>query len=158
MSRDINTVILEGNLGADPEMRTIPSSGTAVANLSIATNEAWKDKQTGEQKEHTEWHRVVLFAHLAEFARKRLHKGSRVLIRGRLKTRKWEKDGQKHSTTEIISSNPDDIVIIFSGNKDTGWEPNQSAHFASQTISRPTTTPSQSSSETSESFDDDVPF
>jgi len=103
MARGINKVILVGNLGADPETRYMPS-GSAVTNLSVATSESWKDKQTGEQKERTEWHRVAMFNRLAEIAAEYLRKGSQVYIEGKLRTRKWQdKDGQDRYTTEIIA-------------------------------------------------------
>jgi|SRR5690554_411191 len=102
MSRGINKVILIGNLGADPEIRYTQSS-TAIANLSIATSESWKDKQTGEQREQTEWHRVVCYRRLAEIAGEYLKKGSKVYIEGKLQTRKWQgQDGQDRYTTEIV--------------------------------------------------------
>lgn len=102
MSRGINKVILIGNLGADPEMRYTQNS-TAIANLSIATSESWKDKQTGEQREQTEWHRVVCYRRLAEIAGEYLKKGSKVYIEGKLQTRKWQgQDGQDRYTTEIV--------------------------------------------------------
>ncbi len=103
MARGINKVILVGNLGADPETRYMPS-GSAVTNLSVATSESWKDKQTGEQKERTEWHRVAMFNRLAEIAAEYLRKGSQVYIEGKLRTRKWQgQDGQDRYTTEIIA-------------------------------------------------------
>ena len=103
MSRGINKVILVGNLGADPETRYMPS-GSAVTNLSVATSEQWKDKQTGEQKERTEWHKVAMFNRLAEIAAEYLRKGSQVYIEGKLRTRKWQdRDGNDRWTTEIIA-------------------------------------------------------
>jgi single-strand DNA-binding protein len=103
MSRGINKVILVGNLGADPETRYMPS-GSAVTNLSIATSEQWKDKQSGEQKERTEWHKVAMFNRLAEIAAEYLRKGSQVYIEGKLRTRKWQdRDGNDRWTTEIIA-------------------------------------------------------
>lgn len=97
----INKVILIGNVGADPEMRAFPN-GDAVCNLRLATTEKWKDKDTGDTRETTEWHRVVLFRRLAEIAREYLRKGSSVYVEGRLRTRKWvDKDGREHYTTEI---------------------------------------------------------
>jgi len=103
-SRGINKVILIGNLGADPEVR-YTQSGTAVANLRIATNERWRDRQSGEQQERTEWHRVVLFGKLGEIASEYLRKGSQVFIEGRLQTRKWQgQDGQDRYTTEIVGN------------------------------------------------------
>jgi len=103
MARGVNKVILIGNLGRDPEVRYMPN-GQAVANVTLATSEAWKDKNTGEQQEKTEWHRVVFFRRLAEIAGEYLKKGSRVYVEGKLQTRKWDKDGQTHYTTEIIAN------------------------------------------------------
>ena len=101
MARGINRVILIGNLGQDPETRSLPS-GKPVTNLRIATSESWKDKQTGEQREQTEWHTVVMFDRLAEIAAQYLRKGSSVYIEGRLRTRKWQdKEGRDRYTTEI---------------------------------------------------------
>jgi single-strand DNA-binding protein len=104
MARGINKVILIGNLGADPETRAMPS-GTTVANLRIATSESWRDKQSGEQQERTEWHRVALFGRLAEIAGEYLRKGSQVYIEGSLRTRKWQdKQGNERYSTEIIGN------------------------------------------------------
>jgi single-strand DNA-binding protein len=104
MARGINKVILVGNLGADPETRYMPS-GSAVTNLSVATTESWKDKQSGEQNERTEWHKVVMFDRLAEVAAEYLRKGSQVYIEGKLQTRKWQdRDGNDRWTTEIRAS------------------------------------------------------
>ncbi|MFP2770045.1 single-stranded DNA-binding protein [Oceanisphaera sp. KMM 10153] len=101
-NRGINKVILIGHLGQDPEVRYMPSGG-AVANITLATSESWRDKQTGEQKERTEWHRVVFFGKLAEIAGEYLRKGSQVYVEGRLQTRKWQgQDGQDRYTTEIV--------------------------------------------------------
>jgi len=103
MARGINKVIIVGNVGGDPETRYMPS-GSAVTNLTVATNESWKDKQTGEQKERTEWHRVAMFNRLAEIAAEYLRKGSQVYIEGKLRTRKWQdKSGNDRYTTEIIA-------------------------------------------------------
>mgnify|MGYP001211490142 CR=1 FL=1 len=103
MARGINKVILVGNLGRDPETRYMPSGG-AVTNVSIATSKGWKDRDSGEQKERTEWHRIVFFNKLAEIAGEYLKRGSKVYIEGELRTRDWEKDGQKHYTTEVVAS------------------------------------------------------
>lgn len=101
MARGVNKVILIGNLGTDPEVRYMPN-GNAVANITIATSESWKDRQTGEQQERTEWHRVVLYNRLAEIAGEYLRKGSKVYLEGSLRTRKWQdKTGQERYTTEI---------------------------------------------------------
>ena len=103
MARGINKVILVGNLGQDPETRYMPSGG-AVTNFTLATNESWKDKQSGEQKERTEWHRVAMFNRLAEVAAEYLRKGSQVYVEGKLRTRKWQdRDGNDRYTTEIIA-------------------------------------------------------
>jgi single-strand DNA-binding protein len=104
MARGINKVILIGHLGADPETRAMPS-GMTVANMRLATTESWKDKQTGEQQERTEWHNVALFGRLGEIAAEYLRKGSQVYIEGRLRTRKWQdKEGRDRYTTEIVAN------------------------------------------------------
>lgn len=101
MARGVNKVILIGNLGQDPEIRYMPS-GAAVANLSLATSESWKDKDSGEKQERTEWHRLVIFGRLAEIAGEYLTKGSKIYAEGKLQTRKWEKEGHDHYSTEIV--------------------------------------------------------
>ncbi|WP_025771759.1 single-stranded DNA-binding protein [Thioalkalivibrio sp. HK1] len=103
MARGVNKVILIGNLGADPETRHT-ASGSAITNIRLATAESWKDRNTGERQERTEWHRVVFFNRLAEVAGEYLRKGSRCYIEGRIQTQKWQKDGQDRYTTEIIAS------------------------------------------------------
>lgn len=104
MARGVNKVILIGHLGADPETRAMPS-GSSVANLRIATTESWRDKQSGEQQERTEWHRVALFGRLAEIASEYLKKGSQVYIEGSLRTRKWQdKQGNERFSTEIVGN------------------------------------------------------
>ncbi len=104
MARGVNKVILVGNIGQDPEMKYMPS-GNAVTNVSVATSEQWKDKQTGQPQERTEWHRVVFFNRLAEIAGEYLRKGSKVYVEGSLRTRKWQdQSGQDRYTTEIVAS------------------------------------------------------
>jgi single-strand DNA-binding protein len=104
MARGVNKVILIGHLGADPETRAMPS-GSSVANLRLATTESWRDKQSGEQQERTEWHRVALFGRLAEIASEYLRKGSQVYIEGSLRTRKWQdKQGNERFSTEIVGN------------------------------------------------------
>ena len=104
MARGVNKVIIVGNCGQDPETRFMPSGG-AVTNLSLATSESWKDKNTGDQQERTEWHRVVFFNRLAEIAGEYVKKGSKLYIEGSLRTRKWQgQDGQDRYTTEIVAS------------------------------------------------------
>ena len=103
-SRGINKAVIVGNLGADPETR-YTAGGTAVTNINVATSDVWKDKTTGEQKERTEWHRIVFFARLAEVAGDYLKKGAKVYVEGRIQTRKWQgQDGQDRYTTEIVGN------------------------------------------------------
>lgn len=120
MARGINKVILVGNLGADPETRYTPG-GAAITSIRIATSEAWKDKQTGEQQERTEWHRVKFFGRLAEIAGEYLKKGSQVYIEGKLRTEEWEKDGIKRYSTDVIA---DEMQML--GSRDGGGSRNQS--------------------------------
>ncbi|XOV85881.1 MAG: single-stranded DNA-binding protein [Pseudomonadota bacterium] len=103
MARGVNKVILVGNLGNDPDTRYL-QSGSAVTNVSLATSKAWKDRNSGENREATEWHRVVFFNRLAEIAGEYLKKGSKIYVEGELRTRQWERDGQKHYTTEIVAN------------------------------------------------------
>lgn len=104
MAKGINKVILVGHLGQDPEVKYMPS-GSAVANVSIATTESWKDKNTGEKKDKTEWHRVIFFARLAEVVGEYLRKGSQIYVEGRLQTRKWtDKNGVERYSTEIVAN------------------------------------------------------
>jgi len=148
MARGINKVIIVGNLGGDPETRYMPS-GSAVTNLTVATNESWKDKQTGEQKDRTEWHKVAMFNRLAEIAAEYLRKGSQVYIEGRLRTRKWQdKNGQDRWTTEIIA----DEMQMLGGRGGSGGG---SAPMSSGQDSGPPSTPPQAGPD---DFDDDIPF
>ena len=103
MARGVNKVILIGNIGKDPETR-FSAGGGAITNITLATSESWKDKQTGENQERTEWHRVVFFGRLGEIAGEYLKKGSKIYVEGALRTREWEKDGIKRYTTEIVGS------------------------------------------------------
>ena len=113
----VNKVIILGNLGKDPEVRFMPNGG-GVANLTIATSESWKDKQTGEQKEKTEWHRVVMFGKLAEIAGEYLKKGSKVYIEGALQTRKWQnQEGKDQYTTEIVVQGFNGIMQMLDSKK-----------------------------------------
>ncbi len=126
--RGINKVILVGNLGRDPEVRYTPS-GTAVANVTLATGESWKDRNTGEQQERTEWHRVVFFSRLAEIVEQYLKKGAKVYVEGRLQTRSWEQEGVKRYTTEIIA-NEMQMLDSRGGGEGGGFEPRQPAQSA----------------------------
>jgi single-strand DNA-binding protein len=157
MARGINKVILIGNLGADPETRAIPS-GTTVANLRIATSESWRDKQSGEQQERTEWHRVALFGRLAEIAAEYLKKGSQVYIEGSLRTRKWQdKQGNDRYSTEIIGN---ELQMLGGrgggGGAATGTAPAPS--FAEESSGGGGGGGGGSSASRSEEFDDDIPF
>ncbi len=151
-SRGVNKVILVGNLGADPEVRYMPSGG-AITNLRIATSESWKDQQTGQQQERTEWHSVVLFKRLAEVAGEYLKKGSKVYIEGSLRTRKWQgKDGQDRYTTEIIAS---EMQMLDSRGSAVGGAPAASARGENRQQPAPEA-PAQSPAP--DDFDDDIPF
>ncbi len=152
MARGVNKVILVGNLGKDPEVRFAPS-GSAMANITVATTESWKDKQTGEKQEKTEWHRVVFFNRLAEIVGEYLKKGSQVYIEGRLQTRKWQgQDGQDRYTTEIVASEMQMLGGRPGGGGDTAWNTQQQAAPAQQQAAPQASTPP------SDDFDDDVPF
>ena len=149
MARGINKVILVGNLGQDPETRYMPS-GKAVTNLRLATSDSWKDKQTGEQREQTEWHSVVMYDRLAEIAAEYLRKGSQIYVEGRLKTRKWQdKEGKDRYTTEIIAN---EMQMLGSrGGDRAGAEPR----------GEPRTAPAQERAAqpaAAGEFDDDIPF
>ena len=131
----VNKAILIGRIGKDPEMR-YTTDGTAVANLTLATNEIWKDKSTGERKERTEWHRIVAFRRLAEICGEYLSKGRQVFVEGRLQTRSWEKDGVTRYTTEIVADN-----IRFLGGKDDAQQPvSAGGGMASQPVNKPVDT------------------
>ncbi|MCG6867359.1 MAG: single-stranded DNA-binding protein [Gammaproteobacteria bacterium] len=158
MSRGINKVILIGNLGADPEVRYSPS-GSAVANLRLATTDSWRDRQSGEQQERTEWHRVVMFGKLGEIAGEYLHKGSKVYIEGRLQTRKWQgQDGQDRYTTEIVAN---DMQMLDSrGGGTAAYDPQPPAvSRSSADQERPAAAPKPATvSAPPDDFDDDIPF
>ena len=163
-SRGVNKVILVGNLGQDPEVRYMPNGG-AVANITLATSESWRDKATGEQKEKTEWHRVVLFGKLAEVAGEYLRKGSQVYIEGKLQTREWEKDGIKRYTTEIIVDMQGSMQLLGGrgGNNEGGGDyaprQQQSRPAPQQAAPRPAPQPAaQQPAQDFDSFDDDIPF
>jgi single-strand DNA-binding protein len=125
----VNKVIIVGNLGKDPEVRCMPNGG-AVANITVATSHSWKDKQTGEQKEKTEWHRVVMFGKLAEIAGEYLKKGSKVYLEGSLQTRKWtNQQGQDQYTTEIVLQGFNGVMQMLDGKSGGGQ---QAGGFAPQ--------------------------
>ncbi|MGV6817404.1 MAG: single-stranded DNA-binding protein [Thiotrichales bacterium] len=155
-SRGINKVILIGNLGKDPETRYMPSGG-AVTNVTLATSESWKDRNTGQDQERTEWHRVVFFNKLAEIAGEYLRKGSKVYIEGSLRTRKWQgQDGQDRYTTEIVANEMQ--MLDSRGTASGGYDapPMGAAEppSASTTGKKPAATPQPMADD----FDDDIPF
>jgi single-strand DNA-binding protein len=150
MARGINKVILVGNLGKDPEVRYMPN-GNAVANITLATSESWKDKQTGETQEKTEWHRVVMFRRLGEIAGEYLKKGSQVYIEGKLQTRKWQDNaGNDRYTTEIVANE-----MQMLGSRGAGG----SAGFSSgDAPAAQTPAAAPAVAEAGGDFDDDIPF
>lgn len=153
MARGINKVILVGNLGNDPDTKYLPD-GNAVTNISIATSESWKDRNTGQQNERTEWHRVVFFRRLAEIAGEYLKKGSKVYIEGKLRTRQWERDGQKHYTTEIVA---DEMQMLDSRGDNMGGGGGYSQPSSNQNSGGGNSAPAYDSPPP-EDFDDDIPF
>ncbi|WP_370425942.1 single-stranded DNA-binding protein SSB1 [Pantoea vagans] len=183
-SRGVNKVILVGNLGQDPEVRYMPNGG-AVANITLATSESWRDKQTGENKEITEWHRVVLFGKLAEVAGEYLKKGSQVYIEGQLRTRKWQdQGGQERYTTEVVVNVGGTMQMLGGrqqggnagapagggaqgGGNNNGWgQPQQpqgnnnqfSGGAQSRPQQQPQSAPVSNNNEPPMDFDDDIPF
>ncbi|MBK0096516.1 single-stranded DNA-binding protein SSB1 [Erwinia sp. S63] len=182
-SRGVNKVILVGNLGQDPEVRYMPNGG-AVANITLATSESWRDKQTGENKEITEWHRVVLFGKLAEVAGEYLRKGSQVYIEGQLRTRKWQdQSGQEKYTTEVVVNVGGTMQMLGGrqqganaggapmggqgGGNNNGWgqpqQPQQQPQgggnqFSGGAQQRPQQQSAPANNEPPMDFDDDIPF
>ena len=154
----INKVILVGNLGNDPEVRSLPS-GNSVANVSLATSESWNDKNTGQKQERTEWHRVVFFNRLAEIVEQYLRKGSKVYVEGRLQTRSWEQEGVKRYTTEIIANEMQMLDSRGSQGGDSGaygqQPPQQSAPSRQP---EPSAASSSSPDYQNGNIDDDIPF
>jgi len=149
MARGVNKVILIGNLGQDPEVKYMPN-GNAVANITVATSESWKDKNTGEQVDKTEWHRVVFFRRLAEIVGEYLKKGSKIYIEGKLQTRKWQdKNGADHWTTEVIASEMQMLDSRGGGSSD--FNPSQDSAPSQSS-------PAQAAPAPTNDFDDDIPF
>ena len=153
MARGVNKVILVGTCGQDPEVKYL-SNGNAVTNLSLATSEQWKDKQSGEKKEKTEWHRVVIFGKVAEIAGEYLRKGSQVYIEGKLQTREWEKDGIKRYSTEIVVDMQGTMQLL--GGKPSGDGGHQQAPRQQQAPQRQQQAPHPAPG--FDDFSDDVPF
>ncbi|MFT4464157.1 MAG: single-stranded DNA-binding protein [Sodalis sp. (in: enterobacteria)] len=169
-SRGVNKVILVGNLGQDPEVRHMPNGG-AVANITLATSESWRDKQTGDTKEKTEWHRVVLFGKLAEVAGEYLRKGSQVYIEGSLQTRKWQdQSGQDRYTTEVVVNIGGTMQMLggrqggaAGGNAGSTQQGDWGQPQQPQGNNAPAARPAQNaapapSNESPMDFDDDIPF
>jgi single-strand DNA-binding protein len=160
MARGINKVILVGNVGVDPDVRYMPN-GNAATTLSIATSETWKDKQTGEKQERTEWHRVVCFNRLGEIAGEYLKKGAKVYVEGSLRTRKWQdQQGQERYTTEIIAA---DIQMLDSraGGTSAGYNDmpaSQERATPSAARKAPSTQQAVPPQEIFDELDDDIPF
>lgn len=158
-SRGVNKVILIGNLGQDPEVRYMPNGG-AVANMTLATSETWRDKTTGEQKEKTEWHRVVLFGKLAEVAGEYLKKGSQVYIEGALQTRKWtDQSGTDKYTTEVVV-NVGGTMQMLGGRQASGGGQQSGNQFSGDQQALPAAqkNPPAKNNEPPMDFDDDIPF
>lgn len=161
-SRGVNKVILVGTLGQDPEVRYLPG-GAAVANISIATSESWKDKSTGEKKEKTEWHRVVIFGKLAEIAGEYLKKGTQVYIEGSLQTRKWtDQAGIDKYTTEVVVKPMVGTMQMLGSRSQSGSSQGSNQFSGGGNSSRPQNAPQQNSApannEPPMDFDDDIPF
>jgi len=156
MARGVNKVILIGNLGKDPEVRYMPS-GSAVTNVTIATSETWKDKQSGEKQERTEWHNVVFFNRLAEIAGEYLKKGSKVYIEGSLRTRKWQdkNSGQDRYTTEIVAN---EMQMLDSRGGAGGTYQGGGSDSYQQQGSAATSKPAPAMEMAGDDFDDDIPF
>ncbi|SMN10996.1 Single-stranded DNA-binding protein [uncultured Candidatus Thioglobus sp.] len=155
MARGVNKAIILGTLGQDPDIKYTPS-GVAVVNISVATNEEWKDKNTGEKQERTEWHRIVFFGRLAEIVSEYLRKGSQVYIEGRIQTRKWQdKEGMDRYTTEIVGSE----MQMLGGKGGGGGERKADTYNQSPAQSdQPSAPPPPKPSQPSDDFDDDIPF
>ena len=159
MARGINKVILVGNIGGDPETRYMPNGG-AVTNITLATSDSWKDKNTGQMNERTEWHRIVFFNRLAEIAGEYLRKGSKVYVEGALRTRKWQgQDGQDRYTTEIVASEMQ-MLDSRGGQQGGGYDQSQGGYQQSAPQAPQQGAPQQQSAPQQQggSFDDDIPF
>ena len=154
MARGVNKAIIVGNLGRDPEVR-YSANGNAIANATVATTDSWRDKQTGDRQEKTEWHRVVFFGRLAEIAGEYLRKGSQVYIEGRLQTRKWEdQNGQERYTTEIVANDMQMLGSRGAGVDSSGGRDSGSGGSASGGGSSPAGQPGTGEMD----LDDDIPF
>jgi single-strand DNA-binding protein len=154
MARGVNKVILIGNLGQDPESRTTPG-GTTVTNIRVATTDSWTDRQSGEKKENTEWHTVVMWNRLGEIAAEYLRKGSQVYIEGRLQTRKWQdKSGNDRYTTEIVASE----MQMLGGRGGGGGAAQETRDSREGGARSPAAAPASGAGGGGADFDDDIPF
>ena len=155
-SRGVNKVILVGNVGNDPEVRYMPN-GNAVANVSVATSDSWKDRNTGDQQERTEWHRVVFFNRLAEIVEQYVKKGTKLYLEGRLQTRSWEQDGAKRYSTQIVANEMQMLDSRGAGgvNQEFGDQAPPPAAPSQDSEKGSTQQPSSSNFD---NFDDDIPF
>ena len=170
-TRGVNKVILVGNLGQDPEVRYTPG-GAAITTISIATSDSWKDKNSGQMQEKTEWHRVVFFGKLAEIAGEYLHKGSQVYVEGKLQTRKWQdKQGADRYTTEVVVDGVNGVMQMLGGRGEGGGapmggggRPQQQQQAPQQNFQQPGhqpqpgAQPAPQPADFDNSFDDDIPF
>ena len=157
MARGINKVILVGHLGKDPETRYMPS-GSAVTNLRIATTESWKDKQTGEQQDRTEWHKIAMFGRLAEIAAEYLRKGSQIYVEGKLRTRKWQdKEGHDKYTTEIVADRMQ-MLGSRSGAGEPRGEPRGDAPPMESKAAEPKSPAAKKPAGKFDDLEDDIPF
>ncbi|AEQ51478.1 single-stranded DNA-binding protein [Pelagibacterium halotolerans B2] len=158
MSGSVNKVILVGNLGADPEVRSLPN-GNPVVNLRIATSERWRDGGGGEPREKTEWHRVVIFSEgLAKVAQNYLKKGAKVYIEGQLQTRKWEKDGQDQYTTEIVLQGFNSTLTMLDGRGEGGGDRDSGGYGGGSRQVENRGRPSSAPAFEPGGMDDDIPF
>lgn len=162
MARGLNKVMIMGNLGADPEVRYMPSGG-AITNIRVATSEVWKDRQSGEKQEKTEWHKIVLFNRIGEIAAQYLRKGSRVFIEGSLRTNKWQdQNGNDRYTTEIIANSMQLMDSKGAGGSASFDESDDAPSFAQHNSSSnaPAKAPAKAATHAAldEEFDDDIPF
>lgn len=155
MARGVNKVILIGNLGNDPDVR-YTASGAAVANISLATAESWRDKESGEQQERTEWHRVVFFGRLAEIVAEYLKKGSQIYVEGRLQTRKWQdKEGKDRYSTEIVANEMQMLGSRSGGGSNQSYDQTPPNDDDTSSGNKPQKTTAKSKDD---DFDDDIPF
>ena len=159
MAGSVNKVILVGNLGADPEVRTLPS-GNKVVNLSVATSDSWRDKNSGERKEKTEWHRVVIFSEgLAKVAEQYLKKGSKVYLEGQLQTRKWQdQSGQDRYSTEVVLQGFNSQLTMLDGRQGGGGEAREPAGASSGDFGRSSALGGGGGRSFDKELDDEIPF